>query len=71
MPKSAMPMKKKATPNSVNSPPSSGPMNRRRAARITTSSAEARDTTMPNIEKSCRGTTEKPVMRSKFSRMSR
>ena len=28
------------------------------------------DTSIPNIENSCSGTSEKPVMRSKFSRIS-
>ena len=32
---------------------------------------EPADTTMPNIEKSCNGTSEKPVTRSKLRRIRR
>jgi len=32
--------------------------------------SDSADTSIPNIEKSCSGTSENPVIRSKFSRIS-
>ena len=40
-------------------------------ARITTKISETSAISLPAMEKNCSGTSEKPVIRSKFSRMSR
>ena len=69
MPNSASPMKKNMIANRVNKPSASEPRMRRRPSRTIISAAESRDTAMPTMEKSCNGTTEKPVIKSKFRRI--
>ena len=63
-------IRKNKMPKSVNSPPSSGPMTRRRPARISTSTKLPAEHASANIVNTCNGAMEKPVMRSKFSRTS-
>src|SRR5450432_3633251 len=69
MPNRATPMRKNTTPNRVNNPSASGPTTRRRTNKNTKNSADSNDTAMPIMENNCSGTTEKPVMRSKFRRI--
>ncbi len=69
MPNSATPMKRNTTLNRVNKPSASEPMKMRRTMSTTNSIAESSATDMPTMEKSCSGTTEKPVIKSKFRRI--
>src|SRR5579863_3261390 len=69
MPKSATPIRKKTKANRVNKPSASEPTQMRRTRSTKNSSPEAREMSMPTMEKSCRGTTENPVIKSKFSRI--
>ena len=62
-------MKKNTIANSVNKPSASEPTMRRRTNRTIISAADSSDTAMPTMENSCSGTTEKPVIRSKFRRI--
>ena len=62
-------MKKNAIANSVNTPSASAPSRKRRKISTTTSSADSSDKVMPSSENICSGTSEKPVIRSKFRRM--
>jgi hypothetical protein len=64
-------MRKKAMPNSVNRPSASGPTMTRRTARNSTNTIDSREITIPEKENSCSGSTEKPVTRSKLSRINR
>jgi hypothetical protein len=62
--------KKMMMPSSVKVPPSSGPMIRRRPARMSTSTRLPAAHNPANIVKSWSGAIVKAVIRSKFSRMS-
>src|SRR5271165_6640031 len=66
---SPQPMKKNTMPNRVNTPSASDPTRMRRTMRYTKKRADSSDTAMPTMEKSCSGTTEKPVIKSKFRRI--
>lgn len=55
--------------NSVNTPCTSAPTMKRRTSSSTNSAAEPSDRITPMNDSHCSGTTEKPVTRSKFSRI--
>ncbi len=56
--------------NRVNTPCTSDPNRNRRISSTTNSTPDSSDSTVPMAENHCSGTIEKPVTRSKFSRMS-
>src|SRR5258707_6642847 len=65
----ARPMNRNTTLNSVNKPSASEPYQMRRTMSTTNSMADMSATSMPTMENSCSGTTENPVIKSKFRRI--
>ena len=69
MPNSATPIRKKTKANKVNRPSASEPTQILRTRSTKNSNPDAIEISMPTMEKSCSGTTEKPVIKSKFRRI--
>ena len=71
MPNSMIPTRKNCSAKSVNTPSTSAPMMNLRTSNKRKSAPENSDSAVPMSENHCSGTIEKPVTRSKLSRIRR